>query len=200
MYKEGTGGTSEGVFIFHSDLKNMKGQEGDWFMCNPSTMELWSFPCPSDLSAPFDPSTLSLTEVPVYPPGVDVLGRVLAGDETVGETLASEFQFDVQPPANQQGPTADDLIQNASQNNDLPPEFLAQLKVIKEAEEKVAREQELADEISGNKDEGGEREPVDEVDIEKLEEAVKKATETFEKWDTLEKELEGNMKAPEPKK
>lgn len=136
----------------------------------------------------------------MYPPGVDVLGRVLAGDETVGETLASEFQFDVQPPANQQGPTADDLIQNASQNNDLPPEFLAQLKVIKEAEEKVAREQELADEISGNKDEGGEREPVDEVDIEKLEEAVKKATETFEKWDTLEKELEGNMKAPEPKK
>lgn len=123
-------------------------------MCNPSTMELWTFPCPSDFSAPFDPSNLSLTEVPVYPPGVDVLGRILAGDKSVGETLSSDFQFDVQAPG-QQGPTADDLIKNASENNDLPPEFLAQLKVIKEAEEQVAREQDIADEASKFSVKGG---------------------------------------------
>lgn len=41
---------------------------------------------------------------------------------------------------------------------------------------------------------------MDQVDIDKLEEAVKKASETFEKWNKLEKELEENMKASEEQK
>jgi len=185
MYKQGS--DADGIFIFRLVEEHSNEEPTEWFLCNPSLMELSTFPAPSMDVGITDVSSLTLTEYPMHPPGLSVLQRILEGDETVGEALR---EFLPTMPTGPEGPTAREILEQAQNQTDLPPEFLAQIQSLKDAEDQISNKGASAD-ASQQKDDSA----IQEADIEELEKAVERASESLARWDEVDSKLDEVMKA-----